>query len=510
MKAQSAPVVSLVVLVTTLAGVVIWHQSPRAAVILPPAPEPDVRALSDSPVEAPGLVSDVSIDLDIDQGAVQAAIDAVVPRTLSGSEEDPLAAANNDRLTWSLSIGSAQLSSYQGALAFRIPLDHGLINITGRVGVARKSKGALGLLEKALGFDFNETVEFEGAIVGTVRPRFNKDWTIEPEFDMSVSLSKAEAEFFGRVLKVSVRRAIQSRIEAKMREQEQQLRARLASDGRVATVVERLWNAMHAVVQVSSQPTVWMSWEPLALLVSPFQASDDQVSITVGTRVRTAIVVSPVPPVLNLTPLPSPGTVKRGSEISMQVPVSMPLDQLTTVTSQSVALPQLLELDGGRVEVQSVTAHELADTFTVAVAVKVSPDWRPAVTTTMYVSGTPHLDRASSQLSLQHADFDEQTRQALSNMGGFMLTPEVLGAIEQRSVFQVLEPGQEIVARVSAELDLIEDALPDWARAELSINSGSLSGVAATDGWLVSVLDITGGARLQVGDIDALLADRAL
>jgi hypothetical protein len=464
---------------------------------------PQVISAADAPV--PNLLSEVNVGLSLKIESLANAIDAFLPRAFSGVEDDPLAAATQDRLTWSLSVGSVTLGSQGGAMSFSIPISDGMVTVAGRVGAQRKHNGTLGWFEKLAGFNFNETVEFEGVISGVLRPRMRGDWTIDPGLQAQVSLSRAEAELFGGMLKVSFRDVIKKRIEAEIGRQAEQMRRRMADDGRIVSAVQRVWDAMHAVVSLSSQPPVWLTWQPVGLAVSQPQADADHVSITVGTMVRATIDVVPEKPLVAIRDLPRPTTPRYQDRVALRVPVTMRLDRFQSMLPTDIGLPNSIETADGTVVFKSLSIFGAADELTIAADVRIDIDWMAGFDVTLYVTGTPLLDRDNNTLSLSNARYDVHTRNALISVAEFMLEPAILAEIEKRSVFEILEAEGELLRRARAEIEVIETSLPSWVEADLDIDTGQVSSVSALDGWLIAVLEVTGSARVQIGDFEQLL-----
>lgn len=458
---------------------------------------------SQAPV--PDLLSELNVQLELDMAALQAGIDAFVPRSFSGREENPIAAASDDSLTWSLNVGSAALHADGGALGFRIPITDGRVSIIGRVGAKPRKKGPFRWLKKLAGFNISETIDFDGVVEGTLRPRLNADWTIDPALRAEVTLSRAQAELFGGVLRISFRDAIKARIDEEVAKQAEQLKQRLAQDGRLVTVVERAWRAMHAVVRLSDDPTVWMTWQPVALAASAPRAADAAVRMTLGTTVRAAVDVTPDKPTVDVRALPTPTTPRADGQIALRIPVTMQLDRFDSVPADALGLPSSLELPGGQVDIGKLSIHGSDERLTVAVDVTLHGRWWRERSARLYVSGTPVFDPAANRLALSDAEFDVRTRSALIDVADRLLQPWVLEQIEQRAVFDILETQRELLRRARTELDLIETTIAPYADAQLEIDSGTVTDIVARDGWLVAVLDINGRARVRVDSIDAWL-----
>jgi|GEM_PF-1568354 len=486
---------------------VVLLAAPAAGVLAPstiPIEPPATATAVEAP--APDLISSLNVQLQIEQAALRDAIDAFVPRTFSGRELDPIAAASDDTLEWSLQIGAASLGADGQALSFRIPITHGSVRVTGRVGSRRKSRGALGWLQKITGLDIDETVTFDGAVSGTLRPRLNADWTLDPNLSAHVSLSRADAQLFGGILKVSLREAISQRIDEQVREQVERLRRRLAEDGRIVSAVQRVWEAMHAVVPLSREPPVWLSWQPVTLAASALVADEERVTMTVGTTVRVGIDVARQAPMLTRSALPPPTTPSPDAAIALRVPVTMRLEAFEGLPPARLGLPERIEHPRGTIAIESLSIHGVADELVIAAQVNAAIDWLPDMRATLYVTGRPVLDRQSNRLHLADARYDLNTRNALLGAADFLLEPAILRQIEQRSVFAILETEQELLARARDELALIEASMPAWADTRLQIDSGQISSVVAEQGWLVAVLDVTGRASIRVQGLGELLA----
>ncbi len=479
-----------------------WLSSARQATRIS-IQAPDAVSALEAPV--PDLLSEVNLGLSVELDSLARAIDTLVPREFSGFENDPVSAAARSRLTWSLAVGPASLGAQGGALTFRIPISDGLVNVEGHIGPRVKNKGPLGWLERLSGYSFDKTIGFEGVISGVVRPQMRSNWTIDPGLSAHVDLSEANLELFRGLLTFSFRDVIEKRIDTEIRRQAEQLRSRLADDGRIVSAVQRAWDAMHAVVELSSNPSVWMTWQPVSLAVSQPLADDDRVAVTLGTMVRAAIDVVPETPLIAKRDLPRPTTPRLQDEIVLRVPVTMRLDRFQSLLPEQIGLPQTMEYSGGSVLFRSLSIFGVADELTVAVDVLIDMDWMTSHEATLYVTGKPVFDRQRNRLSLADARYEVETRDALVTFADFMLEPFILDEIKKRSVFEILEAESELLRRARAEVEVLATSLPAGIDAQLQINSGQVSTVLARDGWLVAVLEVTGRARVQVSDLQHFL-----
>jgi len=500
MKSITGWACALVLVAAGVTFAVLGRQPTVLAIEPPPAPAATVAP-------APDLVSSVNVRLSIAQDAIREAIDTFVPRSFDGRENDPIGAVSDDVLSWSLAIGAAELGSRDGALSFRIPITRGTVRLVGRIGARRRNTGALGWLERIAGVDLDQTVTFDGAVSGTLRPRLNADWTLDPDLRAEVSLSTAQAELFGGLLKISLRDVIRDRIDDEVRRQGQRLRQRLAEDGRIVSAVQQVWDAMHAVVPLSQEPPVWLSWQPLSLAASVPVAGEGRVTMTLGTRVSVAVEVAPDRPEIARNALPAPDTPAEDGAIALRIPVTLRLDAFAGVVPQRLGLPERIEHEGVTIVLDAVSILGVSDELTVAAEVTVVHDWLPDMKATLYVTGTPVLERETNRLRLSGARYEVSTRNALLGVADALLEPVILEQIERRSVFEILESEAELLARADREFDLISASLPDWVEADLSIDSGRLRSVRARDGWLVAVLEATGRASVRVDGLAELLGD---
>jgi hypothetical protein len=248
-----------------------------------------------------------------------------------------------------------------------------------------------------------------------------------------------------------------------------------------------------------------LTWQPVGLAVSQPQADADHVSSTVGTIVRATIDVVPEKPLIAIRDLPRPTTPRYQDRVALRVPVTMRLDRFQSMLPTDIGLPNSIETADGTVVFKSLSIFGAADELTIAADVRIDIDWMAGFDVTLYVTGTPLLDRDNNTLSLSNARYDVHTRNALISVAEFMLEPAILAEIEKRSVFEILEAEGELLRRARAEIEVIETSLPSWVEADLDIDTGQVSSVSALDGWLIAVLEVTGSARVQIGDFEQLL-----
>lgn len=453
--------------------------------------------------------SDIQIEFQVALAALQKVLnDQIAPiRDISDTIGDPTNALTDDTIKWKLHLEQIALSRAGEALQFKIPFA-GSATLHGRFGVKKRNKGLLGKFEEMLGATFSETPSFAGIVSGTLHPRFQPDWTIDPGLALHLNLSKAEADLFGKAIKVSFRGALENTLKAQVNGLTSQLNATLARNDTLRNEVSRSWTGLHLATAVYETPSVWISLKPVALGASDPIVTKDTLIMSVAATVSSAVHVGKEAPSVSISELPAmKPTQSRTGAFSIAIPIALSLDTFHNVSPKELGIPDTIEIPQGKIEIKKLFLTGEAGQLYVGADVVADLGWFKRNTATLYMTGTPRLDKEKNLLLVENLNYDVRTSNVLLASANFFLQPAVLNAMRRYAIFDLGKTKREILGRTDAEVSKLTASLPSGIELDFKVIDVGLSELVVDKGWLVAVLHAEGPATVRVQGFDGVMAE---
>jgi hypothetical protein len=469
-------------------------------------PEPVVPA-----AQRPDVFPDIStvgVDLALSIPALQAKADGAVDEVFSGVEDDPSNLLSDDTLRWEVRRGKVELSAgSRGELQFRIPIASASATLRGRLGIRRGSSGLLGDVEGLLGKSFSQTAQLGGMISGSVSPKLQPDWTIDPQLSLDIALDKAEARLFGQAIKISLRGEIERAVRPKLMALAARANEVLRREARFKKAVASGWSKLHAVTMIAPQPRIWFIMTP-----TEFGASDPVIESGVlhmrfVATLKTALSAQTEPPLRPaLADLPPPGAPPSGAAgFSLGVPVSVRLsDGRPDGWEGEVSVP----IPGTRAMVKLSNMLLSGDNGRLVIGVDIEashPSMRRTTRGRVYMIGTPKLDPATFTLSAEDLDYSVETRNALVGLASWLVKGPVLKELRKKAVFTFASGRQALLAQANAKLAEARSKLPAGFDVNLQLSQVDLAGLVVDDGWATVLLTASGPASVTLNGDKSLL-----
>lgn len=452
----------------------------------------------------PAASSQLQLELHIAIEALQQSVDAAAPQALDGTIDDPTDALTKDNITWTLNRGPIVLHSSAGALAFRLPFT-GEATLAGVFGLKRRNKGALGWLEEMLSEPFSQKVTIAGTISGRLRPVLKPDWHVDPRLELQLDFSTAEATLFGKALKISFRGELEKFVKGKVEELVAQLNARAAADQTLRKQLVESWNALHQTRQISESPAIWLSLQPEALSASEPLVTDTDVVVRVGASVHTKLQLGSAPVTPAAPPMPAPTAAQTtAGSFALTVPLAIQLDALHNVSPQALGLADTFETAAGAVQVKRLFLLGDAGVLYLGADIEAGSGWPQQAQGTIYLAGTPVLDRQRQELRIDDLNYELRTSDYLAAAADFLLQATVLAELRERAVFDLGAIETGLRTKAGAEIAKLRAALPPGIELDFDVTQLELSGLVVDQGWLIVVAKAEGRARMRISRIDGV------
>lgn len=461
-------------------------------------PEP---VIPDKPVPELFVESSaIRLGLDVPIASIQQQLEARIPRSFNGRINDPTDLLTDDYIQWGVQRGAVSLAAGgPDVLIFTIPFSQGSVSLKGIVGVKRRNKGPLGWIEKTLSEPFSETANFAGTVSGSLRPTLQTDWSIDPHLDLSVNLTKAQADLFGKAIRISFRGKVEEAIAPKIREQVIALNNEVRSNPRIREAFADAWNQLHQVVAASTDPPVWLTVKPTSLHISNPVIDDKLVHMRLDAELDTRLyLMKDKPAAADVTELPSlTATPPTETGFRIAVPVAMKLGDFKEIAAKA----DLPKFDDGNMSVTFEDITVGGDNGRLIIGADVFAKHKSvshAVKAKLYVVGDPRLDTASMTLSVQNADFSVGTKNVLVKAAEWLLKPVILAEINKRAVFAYSEKREQLVKQANDKLAELKDGLPKGVSTDLKVDTLDITHLVIDDGWLTAVITASGPAQVVV------------
>lgn len=485
------------VLVGMGVAAIAWALAQQARLnIVPPASAVDASPDVLSPP------SRATVELRFAIEGLQETLNARAPKNFSGRIEDPTDALVDDYISWNLSLGELTLQGTGSGLRFEVPVTGGA-SLEGRVGAKKKNKGLLGELEETLSVPFSESVVLGGFVSGHMRPVFLPDWTIDPQLSADLALSKAEADLFGKAIKVSFRDAIKDEVNAEVRKFIADVNQRIASDATLRREAEKGWGVLHQVVQVNDSPPVSVVLRPADVGADDPVTTEQEVILRIAASVHTAVRIGSREPLPGIPKeLPSLGPVPYGvSEFQFAIPVVIHLESLQALTPGQLGLPEAFETPVGIVRIRHLSLLGRGAQVQVTADIEVSSDSDSRIDGIVSITGKPVLDQERDVFRVEDLRVDVESSSKIFEGAGFLLEPALLAELGKRTVFDMRALGEQVAAAGDAEILAMTKTLPEGIELDANITRVGASTLVIHDSWLIVIAEATGDLSVRVNQL---------
>lgn len=462
--------------------------------------------VSQTPPKSFELSSQLSLRMDVKLSSLSDFLNAEVDKAFSGSADDPTNWLTRDHVEWRLERGPINFSAGpNGAIIFSCAITSGSATIKGRLGVKRRNKGPLGWFEELIGVSFQETANFKGTITGSVSPILAPDWTVNPQLRVHLDLTKADADLFGKALRISFRDKAEQSVNAKLEKLTAQLNSSLQSDPRIRAGVQRAWDKASAANKISQDPPVWLRTTPLSVAIARPQAAADRISFMLSATVLTDILFTKSKPTSSTTALPDlRNTEPQAGSFDIALPVSARLADIRPSNEQASAIS--FRTQYGTFTFKNFALSSGNGLLLIAADMTASPArlGRP-IKARVTLVGAPQLDMDKGELRVRNLSYTISTRNALLQTADWLTEPLIAQELQKRATFRFAEGREDILRRANAKLTTTLGKLPPGVKANLSVASLEVSDVTAEQGWLVLLVTASGPAALELDVTDNLL-----
>jgi hypothetical protein len=483
----------IVLAVIAALAVAVWGASALSLRRLTIPDEPPVPA---APPPHRETQSELNLQVTVGLPALEALIEANLPRSYDGVLADPTGLLGNSAIHWAVNRGPVTLTALpDGRIGFTAPILKSSATLQGQVNAGTGASGLMGAVQRAIGPPYAQTVDFAGSISGSLAPRVLPDWTIDPALKIEVKFDQAESQLFNTPLRLSFREQAERIVGASATTLVTAANAWLKTDPRLRDAAANAWAQAGGSHAITTRPPVWLRIVPQAIAIAPLTATGRDAGVTFAATVATDVVLAAAVPDVTVPPLPPlSDTAPAPGRFVLKVPVSVRLAELAPLGAG-----QRIDLGGDR----SVTIDNLAlDGANGIVGVTADVVLHQGrlfdrVAARVHLSGRPEVDAAAGRLSVTGLRYTVGSRNALVQSGAWALQPLVVRAIERRAVFDLPGGRPALVAAANAQIALMIAQMPG-VTAQLKLDDLGASDLAVENGWLTLFGSASGTAALRI------------
>ena len=247
-------VVALVVLAA--AGWAFLRTSARLEI-----PPPAARAAPLAPLDLPA--STLAIPVSAPLEAIGGELNRTAPPSISGTQDGPL----GSRLNWGVTRSPIAVTGVNDTLRISGDLN-GNLSIESWAGSAQ--------------------VDLKARYRMDSRPRILRNWRLDPNLSVELSLDQATHRLFGRI-DISLRRTVGPPLERALRAQLERLQTHIARDDSIERVAREFWTRLCTSVPIFPDPEIWLEIRPGGLSAGQVRVGAQTVSLTLALHARTSV-----------------------------------------------------------------------------------------------------------------------------------------------------------------------------------------------------------------------------
>ncbi len=340
--------------------------------------------------------------------------------------------------SWDIVRGEVSFRNTGESLAFSVPFE-GKAKVQGEIDavVAR--------------FPLSGEADLAGKAAGTLEPKVQLDWTVEPNLQPALELEKATLSL-GRIGSVEIGEILGGGLGRLVQQQSGLIAPALRQGLNFEGEVENLWNEAHIVRQVSENPGVWIRVEPKRILVGEIDYGvTDEISLAVAVESET-FLANRAPEIPQLAPLPPMSPLGSSSGTDLRLPFVVKMAELNELlASQSFDIETGV---GAKVRVHGLAA-EVGQGGLLNLRLELEADKSRigrGVAGSIWVRGRPVVDYERQTLGFGDVELSLETRDQLTSTAAWLLEGILVRSLESQLRIDLNDFQHELDQQVQAAI----------------------------------------------------------
>ena len=466
----SAP---LITILGVLAG--LWH---NAHVVVSP-PEPPHRATAT--VELTATTSHVPVVITVPLTALSTHLEAGLPKEFKFDVD------NNGVHTYGTLTRDA-VSTHNDAAEKKT---FAATEVAGRVQVVKKV-----IFEASVGIDV------KGNIGVSVSPTVAKDWAVNPNLTLTITLAKAAAKTpFGDL---DITGLVRGEVEKLADGQKAALGESVKKSLDVRTKVEKVWNSLNAVHRLTADPPAWLRVTPRGVTFRNFQYTQNSIESGLALKLETRVFVQDAAPEVLPTPLPNLDSADTlADEITLMLPIEVSYGVINAQLTKALAADKGFPLlGGGQVTVTGAVLRPYGDGVLLTVNFRAAQGQWNRASGHLYVAGNPGFDVGTSQFQVDNLEYTTETKALLLKGVDWLAHSALLDQMKAVTKIdlseQMTKVRRQAREQAAGQLDELKKRLPESVVADVSVTGVEIEHLTFAQEKVVVLVKAKGKLSLRL------------
>jgi Domain of unknown function (DUF4403) len=352
-------------------------------------------------------------------------------------------------------------------------------------------------VEKQVLVKISVGIETKGSISASLSPVVGKDWSIDPKLDLSAKLEKASTKIAG--IDVDITGLVEGVVKGAIDGVKQKAQGEVAKALNARGDIEKIWNQINSVHQFSKSPSVWLRITPKKATFGQIDYKPDALSSGLALEIESHVFIQDQAPELLKSPLPElllaaslPG------EYHLSIPVEISYTDINKQLKTELAKnPISLEGDVS-VTITDATAQPYGDGVLLAVKFKGKKGYFKSASGTLYVSGIPAYDKATSELRIDQLNYTAETKNILLKSVEWLAHSTLLDKMKAVAVVKLEGEVKKATDKAREQLAGLKKPLPKEIAADVTIDNLVIERIVFAKERAFAVVKANGKLSAQV------------
>lgn len=360
----------------------------------------------------------LAVQIVVPVATLQETLNAEAPTRLEGQEKkDFHKRVKNGSYAWAVERGDVVLQNTGTAVAFAAPIQ-GAAQVQGIVDA------------RIVKLPISGTAQITGTLAGTLSPQVSPQWEIIPNLVPAVKLSSAELNI-ANLAQFDIKDLLESQLNPIVQKEAAKLGPKLQEQVDLKSEVRDLWLQGHLVEEISDDPAVWLTVDPLGIQASPILYTDpENISTTIAIIASTS-VTNIEPAALAPKPLPPLSLASEAPRTDVRIPLVVGITRLNEALGRETFKAETSF--GADIEFTGVEAR-IGQNGLVNFNVELVANHGAlghALQGNIWLQGKPIIDYEKQILAFSEVDLTVETRDRLTATAAWLLEGVLVKAVQK-------------------------------------------------------------------------------
>ncbi len=352
-------------------------------------------------------------------------------------------------------------------------------------------------VEKQVIFKISIGIDVSGGIDASFSPVANKDWSVNPQFDLSAHLDNASTKLVGKDVNITdfVRGAVQNGVNG----------AKQSAQDAVAKVlnekpdIERIWTDLNKVHQLSESPRVWMRITPRKATFRQTEIKRDSIDTGLAIELESHVFIQDKKPDLLDAPFPELAIARElPNGFSLSIPVDVSYDAIYGQIKSELAKKHFDLGDKASVTITSASIEPYGSGILLTLGFKGNQGYMKSASGTLYVVGIPWIDSVKRELRLDKLEYSAETKNILLNAAEWIEHSALLDKMKDATVVKFGGEIDKAKFEANKQLRDLAQKLPNEIKASPEFTDIAVERVIAVREKVFAVVTAKGSLSAEL------------